>query len=233
MVDYLISFLPGFSVKLTSEYLRAKAGNTGWSYDEILPYFKKSMDQQDRKLAQNTQVYGTKGPLVVETPDFKTKASLGFLKAAEILGLSVKDINDGKWNGVHLDNTLRTKYFLKKTYKEKIISAYFSGNATGFSSVQTTVDEGKRVSSAKAFLKPNVISRKNLDIVLNAHVTKILVKDKTAYGVEFVRLSGYFLCKNDLRNNWLLKEILQIHVINFLFDFPSIKIFLYSLFFYL
>ena len=87
-------------------------------------------------------------------------------------------------------------FFLKKSYKEKIISAYFSGNATGFSSVQTTVDEGKRVSSAKAFLKPNVISRKNLDIVLNAHVTKILVKDKTAYGVEFVRLSGYFLCKN-------------------------------------
>ena len=78
-----------------------------------------------------------------------------------------------------------------------------------------------------------MISRKNLDIVLNAHVTKILVKDKTAYGVEFVRLSGYFLCKNDLRYNWLLKEILQILVFNFLFDFPSIKIFLYSFFFHL
>ena len=122
IIGKLILFLPGFSVKLTSEYFRAKAGNTGWSYDEILPYFKKSMDQQDRKLAQNTQVYGTKGPLVVETPDFKTEASLGFLKAAEILGLSVKDINDGKWNGVHLDNTLRTKYFLKKKPTRKRLS---------------------------------------------------------------------------------------------------------------
>ena len=95
-LGYLILFLPGSSVHLKSEYFRAKAGNTGWSYDEILPYFKKSMDQKDRKLAKNTHVYGTKGPLVVETPDFKTKASLGFLKAAEKLGCSVKDINNGK-----------------------------------------------------------------------------------------------------------------------------------------
>ena len=116
--------------------------------------------------------------------------------------------------------------FSQKSKKERL-STYFLGNATGFSSVQTTVDEGKRVSSAKAFLKPNVISRKNLDIVLNAHVTKILVKDKTAYGVEFVRLSGYFLCKNDLRYNWLLKEILQILVVDFLPIFISIHFFIF------
>ena len=77
------------------------------------------MDQQDRKLAKNTQVYGTKGPLVVETPDFKTEASLGFLKAAERLGLSVKDINAGKWSGVHLDKTLRTRYFFEKKLQGK------------------------------------------------------------------------------------------------------------------
>ena len=111
----LYSFLV-FSVKLTSEYFRAKAGNTGWSYDEILPYFKKSMDQQDRKLAQNTQVYGTKGPLVVETPDFKTEASLGFLKAAEILGFPVKDINDGKWSTFGQKPT--KKCFLKRARRK-------------------------------------------------------------------------------------------------------------------
>ena len=66
------------------------------------------------------------------------------------------------------------------------------GNATGFSHVQLTVDEGKRMSSAKAYLNSKIIARKNLDVVLNAMVTKVLIRAKTAYGVNFVRLSGYF-----------------------------------------
>ena len=66
------------------------------------------------------------------------------------------------------------------------------GNATGFSHVQLTVDEGKRMSSAKAYLNSKIIARSNLDIVLNAMVTKVLIRAKTAYGVNFVRLNGYF-----------------------------------------
>ena len=69
------------------------------------------------------------------------------------------------------------------------------GNATGFSHVQLTVDEGKRMSSAKAYLNSKIIARKNLDVVLNAMVTKVLIRAKTAYGVNFVRLSGYFFFK--------------------------------------
>ena len=57
---------------------------------------------------------------------------------------------------------------------------------------QLTVDEGKRISSAKAYLNSKIIARNNLDIVLNAMVTKVLIRAKTAYGVNFVRLSGYF-----------------------------------------
>ena len=83
IIGKLILFLPGFSVKLTSEYFRAKAGNTGWSYDEILPYFKKSMDQQDPKLARNSKVYGKNGPLVVETPDYKSPISFAFLQSGQ------------------------------------------------------------------------------------------------------------------------------------------------------
>ena len=48
-------------------------------------------------------------------------------------------------------------------------------------------DNGKRVSSAKAFLPTDVLMRKNLDVVLNAHVTKILIKNSKAYGIQFVR----------------------------------------------
>ena len=36
--------------------------NLGWGYDDILPYFKKSMDQQDpQKLFENPEIYSTEG----------------------------------------------------------------------------------------------------------------------------------------------------------------------------
>ena len=62
-----------------------------------------------------------------------------------------------------------------------------AGDAIGFSSAQLTTNNGKRVSSAKAFLPTEVLTRKNLDVVLNAHVTKILFKNSKAYGIQFVR----------------------------------------------
>ena len=62
------------------------------------------------------------------------------------------------------------------------------GDATGFSHVQATIQDGKRVSSAKAYLRPSVLKRRNLDVVLNAIVTKILInKDSRAFGVQFAR----------------------------------------------
>ena len=136
----------------------SKAGNPGWSYEEVLPYFKKSMDQQDPKLALNTQVYATGGPLVIETPSYRSLVSEAFLRAASEAGYAVKDTNDGQ--------------------------------ATGFSHVQMTADEGKRMSSAKAFLKAKVIKRPNLDVVLNAQVTQVLIKDSRAYGVMFSRFGN-------------------------------------------
>lgn len=37
----------------------AALGNTGWSYEEILPYFRKSEDQRNPYLAKNTRYHGT------------------------------------------------------------------------------------------------------------------------------------------------------------------------------
>lgn len=61
---------------------------------------------------------------------------------------------------------------------------------TGFMLTQSTIRRGSRCSTAKAFLRP-VRLRKNLHILLNTQVTKILMnKQKRAIGIEFLR-NGY------------------------------------------
>jgi len=68
-----------------------------------------------------------------------------------------------------------------------------TGNSTGFTFQQATVKDGKRFSTAKAFLRP-VVARPNLKVVTKAFVTKILVsgRKKRAWGVTFSRLGRVY-----------------------------------------
>ncbi|MDC0399889.1 GMC family oxidoreductase N-terminal domain-containing protein, partial [Alphaproteobacteria bacterium] len=54
----------------------------------------------------------------------------------------------------------------------------------GISYVQRTTYRRRRVSTARAFLNP-AKKRSNLKVVTNAFVTRILLNNKTAHGVEF------------------------------------------------
>ncbi|XP_057338233.1 glucose dehydrogenase [FAD, quinone]-like isoform X2 [Microplitis mediator] len=58
---------------------------------------------------------------------------------------------------------------------------------TGFTIAQSTSKNGVRVSSASAFLRP-VRDRPNLDIALNATVTKILIESRRAIGVLYIQV---------------------------------------------
>ncbi|XP_050411299.1 L-sorbose 1-dehydrogenase-like [Patella vulgata] len=55
----------------------------------------------------------------------------------------------------------------------------------GFFATQATIQDGERCSMAKAFLWPAVTSCKNLHVLTNAHVKKVVIKNKKAVGVEF------------------------------------------------
>ncbi|KAL1502803.1 hypothetical protein ABEB36_007897 [Hypothenemus hampei] len=59
---------------------------------------------------------------------------------------------------------------------------------TGFAIAQTTNRNGSRLSTARAFIRP-FKNRKNLDILMNATVTKVLISPQTkqAYGVEVLK----------------------------------------------
>jgi choline dehydrogenase len=48
-----------------------RLGNPGWSYEDVLPFFKKSEDQQNPELAKDTRYHSTGGLLPVSTPSYR------------------------------------------------------------------------------------------------------------------------------------------------------------------
>lgn len=69
----------------------AEMGATGWSFDDVLPYFKKSQDQARGE----SEYHGTGGPLSVCDLRYKNPLSLMFLDAARQLGLPANDDFNG------------------------------------------------------------------------------------------------------------------------------------------
>ncbi len=57
----------------------------------------------------------------------------------------------------------------------------------GVGNYQITTHKGQRMSASKAYLWP-IKSRTNLTIIKNAYATKVLIKGKKAYGVEYIKL---------------------------------------------
>ncbi len=84
----------------------AALGNKGWSYEEVLPYFKKSEDQRDI----HDEYHGQGGPLPVGNSQHYHPLSHSFIEAGEELGYSANnDINGARQEGFGLlqSTTLR------------------------------------------------------------------------------------------------------------------------------
>jgi 4-pyridoxate dehydrogenase len=63
---------------------------------------------------------------------------------------------------------------------------YNGGQQEGFGRGQFTIRDGRRSSSANAFLKP-VRGRKNLTVAVNAHTTRVILEGTRAKGIEYVQ----------------------------------------------
>ncbi|CAG4965969.1 unnamed protein product [Colias eurytheme] len=70
----------------------AAAGNHGWSYPEVLPYFKKSENNRDIE-AHDRYYHGVGGPLNVERFPYVDVPTLMLLEAFKEKGLPVTDLN--------------------------------------------------------------------------------------------------------------------------------------------
>lgn len=124
-------------------------GNTGWGYDDVLPYFKKAENQTRGA----DQYHGSGGPLPVSDMTVTDPLSKAFIDAAVETGLPYNpDFNGATQEGVGL--------------------------------FQTTTRNGRRASTAVAYLGP-AKSRSNLKIETSAHAQRVLFEGRRAVGVEY------------------------------------------------
>ncbi|GFT52987.1 glucose dehydrogenase [Nephila pilipes] len=126
-------------------------GAEGWSYNHVLPYFKKLEDNVNFDYVENGY-HGVGGPVTVSKPRGSSALKNAVLETALEKGYHVGDIN--------------------------------GPDSVGFYDYQATMRNGQRCSPAKAYLVKNDY-RKNLDIVANAFVKKIIIDNLQAKGVEF------------------------------------------------
>lgn len=69
----------------------AEMGCTGWSYDDVLPYFKKAQNQSRGE----SPYHGVDGPLQVSDMSFKRDICDDFIKGVAELGTPITDDNNG------------------------------------------------------------------------------------------------------------------------------------------
>jgi choline dehydrogenase len=133
----------------------AGLGNSGWSYEDVLPFFKRSEHNEDL----NDAFHGKGGPLNVSfAKSFQTPFASAFVAGCQELGIPRnEDYNGEKQEGC------------------------------GF--FQFTIKDGKRHSTASAFLKP-ALSRKNLHVFTHSLVSQILIEKDRAVGVEISKGKG-------------------------------------------
>lgn len=82
-------------------------GNTGWSYEEVLPYFLRSEDNRNPYLTR-TAYHRTGGYLTVQEQPWKTSLAIALLQAGQEMGYENRDVNGANQTGFMLTQmTLR------------------------------------------------------------------------------------------------------------------------------
>ena len=117
----------------------ARAGCTGWSWTEVLPYFLKS--EGNRRLPEGP-LHGTAGPLAVSTPPPDSELCNALIAAGRHMGLPLTDDFNGP-------------------------------TQEGVGYYQHTLADGRRCSSARAYLAP-ARQRANLSVWTDATALRIV-----------------------------------------------------------
>ena len=137
--------------------LWADLGCDGWSYDDVLPYFKKSESYAPLQQGHNSELsrfHGDDGPLHISSSAHLNPVSAAFVQA----GIQAGWPENQDFNGA---------------------------SQTGFGIYKSYHKEGQRFSNARAYLWP-VMNRPNLTVITDIRVSRIVFEGKRATGVEYL-----------------------------------------------
>ena len=127
----------------------AEGGAAGWSYDEVLPFFKKSEGlAQSSGIPIDASAHNDSGPLGVSVRSPLLKGAQEFVAAAMATGIKLGDYN-GRDRG---------------------------GPGGMVSLLQITTRDGKRSSTYHAYLEGAASNRPNLKIVAGATATRVVLE---------------------------------------------------------
>ena len=140
----------------------ASDGATGWSYDEVLAYFKKSEGlAPSGDIVVDADAHNTEGPLGVSVRSPVLSGAQEFVDAAVAAGIPAGDYNGRDRGG-----------------PDGVVSLF-----------QTTTRAGKRSSTFHAFLEGDAEERPNLTVITDAQVSRLVLEEVdgqlTATGVEY------------------------------------------------
>ncbi len=129
----------------------AASGLTDWSFEHVLPYFRK----QERWEGGANAYRGGDGPVNTQFCRYKDGLIDAFAAASRDAGYPQTD----DYNGAVQE---------------------------GFGRLQMTIENGRRCSTATAYLRP-ALRRRNVTVLTGAMATSIVLKDGRAVGVTYLK----------------------------------------------
>jgi choline dehydrogenase len=156
-------------------------GNEGWGFAEVLPYFKKSENQERGA----SEYHGAGGPVNVADPRYVNPLTRAFLAAAEELGIaSNPDFNGAAQDGVALYQVTQKNGARCSAADGYLQPARERSNLTVVTGAQATrvLIEGKRAVGV-AFLRGGAIGEARAD-------GEVLLAGGTVNSPQLLMLSG-------------------------------------------
>lgn len=133
----------------------ANLGCDGWDWESVLPYFKKSENNERGQ----SDLHGGSGPLHVSEQRSPRPITHAFIEAAKHCGIPARaDFNDGDNEGVGLYQVTQ---------------------------FHDAARRGERCSTAAAYLHPILLQRPNLTVKTNTRATRLIFEGKRAVGVAY------------------------------------------------
>ncbi|KAG7204865.1 hypothetical protein KM043_005265 [Ampulex compressa] len=138
----------------------AELGNEGWGHEQVLPYLRKSINcPPDHIRKWGGEYCGSGGPLNIRSYNY----SLTNIQDVILKAVEELDV--------------------------PVLETLYGDRYVGYGRTYGTLDKGRRINAAKAFLSP-IKTKENLYVMKNARVDRVLFEGNRATGVSVTLKNG-------------------------------------------